>query len=238
MASQATSTINRLTTGTIEITLTVPWVKIQQAYEKAVEEAVASAEIKGFRKGKAPRTMVEPKLDKNHTLSHAIQHVLPDEYAAAVKEHGLKPILYPQIAVQSGKEGEDWVFTASTCEAPQVTLPDYKSGIGKVEVKQADQKLSTILDYLVKNSKMTIPTLLIEEEANHRLNNLVENLTQLGMTTDKYLASKNLTPESLKAQMATDAKSALEVEFALMEVTRVEKLENRQKTLDFLSSLV
>jgi FKBP-type peptidyl-prolyl cis-trans isomerase (trigger factor) len=232
------SELKRLENGTIELTLTVPWANVQKAYEESIEEAVAQAEIKGFRKGKAPRNLVEPNLDKNQIYSHAIQHVLPDVYAEAVKEHNLKPILYPQIRIQTGQENQDWVFVATTCEVPKVILPEYKSEIKELKIKNPDQKLTEILEMLVQKSQIVIPDLLVEEEANHRMGSLAENLTQLGMTTDQYLASKKITLDALKAQSAQEAKSALQLEFVLMEIQKLEKLENRQKTLEMLSSLV
>ena len=67
------------------------------AYESVVKEAVAGAELPGFRKGKAPRNLVEPKLDRNQTLNHTLSHLIPKEYAAAVKEHSLKPLLNPKL---------------------------------------------------------------------------------------------------------------------------------------------
>ncbi len=227
-----TTSLSRLDNGTLELTLTVPWPDLEKAYEEAVTEAVATSEVKGFRKGKAPRKLVEEKLDRNNTLSHAIQHLLPKIYAEAVKEHSLKPILYPQIRIEKGVEGQDWVFVATTCEAPVPTLPDYKKLFKK------EQKLEEKLDLLIKDTKVVVPDLLVQEEANHRLSSLVENLTQLGMTTDQYLATKKLTVDQLRAQMAQEAKSSLNLEFALMEIQKQEKLADRQKTLDFISALV
>ncbi len=227
-----TSQINRQDNGTIELTLTAPWSDMQKAYEETVTEMVAQTEVKGFRKGKAPRKLVEDRLNRNDTLSHAIQHLLPKIYAEAVKEHNLKPILYPQIKIEKGTDGEDWVFKATTIEAPVVELGDYKKLLKK------DQKLEEKLDTLSKNINVVIPDMLAEEEANHRITSLIENLTQLGMTTDQYLATKKITSEQLKAQMAQEAKVSLKIEFILLEIQRLEKLENRQKTLDFLMSLV
>lgn len=192
------------------------------AYESVVKEAVAGAELPGFRKGKAPRNLVEPKLDRNQTLSHTLSHLIPKEYAAAVKEHSLKPLLNPQIKIVSGKEGEDWIFSAITCEAPAVTLP---------------KKLAP-LDKLIPACKILIPDLLVEEEANHRLNALVENLTQLGTSVTKYLSTKKFTPPELKAQLASQARADLTAEFIILEVQKIQKLADRSKTLEFLKSLV
>lgn len=226
------SVLKRLDNGTLELTLTVPWSDLQKAYDIAVDEEVAKAEIKGFRKGKAPRKLVEDRLDRNHTLSHAVQHALPPAYAEAVKEHNLKPVLYPQIRIEKGTEGEDWVFVATTCEAPAVTMPDYKKAFNK------DQKLEEKIEFLVKNATLTIPDLLAEEEANHRISALVENITQLGMTTDQYLATKKMNAEQLKVNMITEAREGLKLEFILLEIQKQEKLENRQKVLDFITALV
>ena len=192
------------------------------AYESVVKEAVAGAELPGFRKGKAPRNLVEPKLDLNQTLSHTLSHLIPKEYAAAVKEHSLKPLLNPQIKIVSGKEGEDWIFSAITCEAPAVTLP---------------KKLAP-LDKLIPACKILIPDLLVEEEANHRLNALVENLTQLGTSVTQYLSTKKFTPPELKAQLASQARADLTAEFIILEVQKIQKLADRSKTLEFLKSLV
>lgn len=217
------SSLNKLDNGTIELTLVIPWSDIQKAYEKEVEEAVASAEIQGFRKGKAPRSMVESKLDKSHLYSHAVQHLLPGAYAAAVKANNLKPVLYPRIKIVKGQEGRDWEFQATTCEVPIVTLPE---------------KLDRNLTVLRQKSHVKVPDLLVEEEANHRLASLVENITRLGLTTVSYLATKKLTPETLKANLAKDARTDLETEFILLRIQNDRKFPDRKSTLDFLQKLV
>jgi len=221
-SSPQISSLNKLENGTLEIKLTIPWSNIQAAYEKEVEEAIANTEIQGFRKGKAPRDLVEPRLDKSHLYSHAVQHLLPEVYSAVVKEHNLKPILYPQISIQKNESGQDWQFTATTCEAPNVILPE---------------KLAK-LDELRKNVTVKVPDLLVAEEVNHRLAALVENITQLGLTTESYLASKKLTPVSLRSQITQSSLSDLETEFILLAIQQGQKLSDRKATLDFLQTLV
>ncbi|MBI2587559.1 trigger factor family protein [Candidatus Amesbacteria bacterium] len=215
--------VTRKDNGTIELTLVIPWSNIQAAYGKEVDAAVADAEIQGFRKGKAPRSIIEPKLDKSRLYSHAVQHLLPEAYAAAVKEHHLKPVLHPQIKIIKSQEGQDWDFLATTCEAPPVTLPD---------------KLSPNLNILRQKSQVKIPDLLVAEEANHRLAALAENITRLGLTTEQYLTSKKLTPDSLKSQIAQSSRIDLETEFILLHIQNAQKLPDRKSTLDFLQKLV
>lgn len=221
-SSPPPSSLNRPLNGNLELTLIIPWNRVHKAYDSAVDEAVADSQLPGFRKGKAPRSLVEPKLDHNHTLTHALGHLLPEVYADAVKEHGLKPLLNPQIKIVSGKEGETWTFAATTCEAPKVTL---------------SKKLKP-LDKLIAETRVLIPDLLTAEEANHRLAALVENVTQLGMTIEQYLTTKKMTAEELRAKLAQDAKSDLVSEFILLEVQKDQKLPDRKATLEFLQKLV
>ena len=231
--------MKRQPNGTIELTLTIPWADVAAGYEKAVLATVASAELPGFRKGKAPRASVEAKLDKNQVYSQVIQDLLPAKYAAAVKEHNIKPILYPQLHMEAGKEGQDWTFTASTCEAPEIKLPqDWQAEVKKLTIKKDDDKLAVIVAHLLKIAPVAVPDLLVEEEANHRLSGLAENLSQLGLTTQQYLNSKKLTPETLKAQNSTQARQDLSAELVLSSVQSEAKLDSRPKTLEFLKSLL
>jgi len=221
-SSPLSSLVNRLPNGNIELTITLPWAQVQKAYEEVVDETVKETEIKGFRKGHAPRKLVEEKLDRQQTFSHALQHLLPKKYQVAVDEQKLKPVVYPQIKIEKGKEGEDWVFTATLCEAPVIRVG----------------KLTKDLDQLLKNSQVLLADLLVEQEANHRLAILAENLTRLGLTVDKYLDSKKLTSSDLKAKLASEARRDLSVEFILQQIQVEQKLANRQVTLDFLTHQV
>ncbi|KKS32562.1 MAG: Trigger factor [Candidatus Amesbacteria bacterium GW2011_GWA2_42_12] len=221
-SSPLPSSVNRLPNGSVEITFTIPWISIQKGYEYEVKKAVAEAELPGFRKGKAPKSEVEAKLDKSKLYSHTLEHLVPTEYSKAVEEQHLKPVLYPSITVKEGQEGKDWIFVATTCEAPEVVLPD---------------ELKGEIDWLVKNSKVTLPQLIVEAEADHRIAALAENLSKLGLTVDKYLQTKKITAENLRADTLKTAQVELSIEFVLQKVQVVKSLPDRKSTLDFLTTL-
>jgi trigger factor len=138
--------INRLQNGTIEIHLVLPWTEIQNSYEKEVLKAIDEIELPGFRKGKAPREMVEPKLDKDHLYSDALESILPKAYSGAIKEHSLKPLLYPHIKVVKSDPDKDWEFDALICETPEVDLKDYQVAVKKVTKEPKEGLLTRILD--------------------------------------------------------------------------------------------
>jgi FKBP-type peptidyl-prolyl cis-trans isomerase (trigger factor) len=234
MTSSFTSTPD----GTISLTLTFPWSEIATAYEHVVSEAIAETEIPGFRKGKAPRATVEAKLDRTQTLSHALQHLLPTAYEQAVTTHQLKPILYPKLQITQAKENQDWQVIATTCQLPQVTLPDYLAEIPKLKITSADTKLSQILDFIAKKAQVTLPAILVTEEVDQRLSSLADNLTNLGLSTQNYLASKKLTLDQLKLQLSQAAQADLTLEFALAKIQADHKHSDRKQTLDFLATLV
>lgn len=233
MPSQLTRHLN----GNLELTLTVPWARIQKAYEAAVTEAVAATRLPGFRQGKAPRQLVAPKLDQDQLYNQALRRLFPDLYAAAVKAHNLKPLLYPTVKIKLGQAGQDWILLATTCEAPRVTLPDYKKDLAQLKAPDK-QKLTAILDYLTRQAQVEVPDLVVEEEVNHRLARLVENISTLGLTVEQYLASKRLTPQALRQQHRQQARSDLAREFILEEIRQAENLADRKLTLDFLVALV
>jgi trigger factor len=224
--------------GTLTLTLTLTWPEISAQYEKSVVKAVSEAEIPGFRKGKAPRNLIEPKLDKSGINSQALQNLLPPAYQKLIETNHFHPLLPPAIQIVKSKPGEDWVIELSTCEAPPVTAPDFRSELPKLKISDPKQKLTEILKYLLEKFQVNPSPLLINELTNHKLTELIDNLTRLGLSSDQYLKSKNLTPDNLKAQLSAEAKNSLKLDFVLNFIQETEKLADRQKTLDFLQSLV
>jgi FKBP-type peptidyl-prolyl cis-trans isomerase (trigger factor) len=92
------------------------------------------------------------------------------------------------------EEGKDWVFKAETAGRPQITLGDYKKYIAadlkktpkptKVEKgHEDDHKLTIALDSLLKNSKIEVAPILVDEEAKSALSKLVNQLSSLKLTS-------------------------------------------------------
>lgn len=221
----------------LTLKLILPWSDILKEYEHQVLHAVEDTELPGFRKGKAPRDLVEPKLDKNQLYSRCIEELLPKVYSVEVQKRNLKPILYPKIRVLKGEIGQDWEFEAITCEAPTVILADYQAKLKDVKTEKPEDRLASVLKVLSETTKVELSPILIEEEVNHRLANLTDNLTKLGMTTESYLSTKKTTADGLKANLTAEATADLTMEFILQEIGRIQKLTDRGQVLDFLKTL-
>src|SRR3990167_2037359 len=129
------STIEKQEDGTIILNISIPSKIVKDTTEIVLEEVAKSANVAGFRKGKAPKKIVEEKVDKDKVKEEVLKKLLPQAYAQAVKKHDIKPIINPRIHVELLEDNKDWKFTASVCEAPQVDLNGYKDNIKKVTAK-------------------------------------------------------------------------------------------------------
>ena len=111
--------------STVELTIQVE----ADAFEAAVQQAYlknrASLNVPGFRKGKAPRKVIEGMYGSGVFYEDAIEAVYPGAYAEAVKEQGLDDVGYPKVElVEVGKDG--FTFKALVSVRPEVKLGDYK----------------------------------------------------------------------------------------------------------------
>ena len=120
--------------------------EMEDGMQHAYEHLVQRANIPGFRKGKAPRSIVELTLGKGRMLEEAIDHVIPEAYEKACKEQELEPYAQPSLEIT---KAEPLTFKAVVPLRPNVVLGDYQ-GIRMtpeiVEVK--DENVDAVLEEL------------------------------------------------------------------------------------------
>ncbi len=120
-----------------ELVIEVGAAEFQAAIDKVYNRQKKSINIPGFRKGKAPRKMVEKMYGAEIFYEDAISLAYPDAYEAALEETGLKPVAYPQLEVLDvGPEG--FTFKATVTVKPEASIKDYKG----LPVAKADVKVS------------------------------------------------------------------------------------------------
>jgi len=235
------SALNKQPDGTIELTITVPKKRVSEAYQKTLRQLAKDAEIKGFRKGKAPLKKVEETIGKTKIYEEVLKSLIPEVYVEAVKEQKVKPIINPQISVVSLEEGKDWQIKAITCELPELKLGDYKGEIkkalasekiwvpGKDKEKKTEEKeseqLGKIFQILLKTIKIQIPELLIQEEVNRMLSRLVDQTGRLGLTVEQYLVSIGKTSDQIRQEYRQQAEESLKLELILSAIADEEKIQ-------------
>jgi len=252
-SSEITSVVAKEEDGNIQITFTVPFDIIEKSKEETVKEMANDVEVAGFRKGKAPLDKVKEKIDQNKLIEHALGHILPKALSDAINTHKLRPAIYPKYELISAKENEAWQIKATTCELPEIVLPEYKrslldaskkaikdaSGASKIAVSSKDdpkaktpeEKEGIVIKTLLEIIKIKIPKILIEEEVSGRLSNLLARLEKLGLALEGYLSSMGKSVETMKSEYETQAKEAISLDLILSKIAEVENIKVDEKDL-------
>lgn len=249
------SALQRQPNGTIELTITMPASAVKKAWDEVLDNAVKNAEVAGFRKGKAPKNLVEEKIDKTKIKEEVLKKLLPQYYMEAVKEQNINPIISPKIHVEKLEdpktlsESKGWQFVALTCEAPKISLNNYKDKVKSLTAKskiiipgkdrtlnsaQARQevKFEEIVKALVDSVKVEVPEILLTQEVDKLLSQTLDEIKRLGLTLDQYLSSSNKTPETLRAECTARAKNDITLGFALQKIAQEEKITVEEKEIE------
>ena len=119
----------------IELVIQVSAEEFEAAINKVYNRQKKNITLPGFRKGKAPRKMVETMYGAQVFYEDAIEESYPAAYEKALEETGIEPVAYPKLEIQEvGKDG--YTFKALVTVRPEVSIKDYKGmAIAKNEVK-------------------------------------------------------------------------------------------------------
>ncbi len=121
--------------STFELVIEVGAPEFQAAIDKVYNRQKNRINIPGFRKGKAPRKMVEKMYGAEIFFDDAISLAYPDAYEAALKETGIKPVAYPQLEVLEAT-ADGFTFKATITVKPEASINDYKGlSVAKADVK-------------------------------------------------------------------------------------------------------
>lgn len=143
------ATIEKLEGSKVKFTIEVTAEDFETAVEKAYIKTRKNITVPGFRKGHAPRKVIENMYGWGVFFEDAFDIVYPDAYEAAVKEHGVVPVDQPDVSIKEGSEGKPVVFEAVVVVKPEVTLGQYK-GIEaeKQEYNVTDEMVEAEIDHL------------------------------------------------------------------------------------------
>ena len=112
--------------------------EFEAAVEKAYQKNKNKINVQGFRKGKAPRKVIEKMYGTGVFYEDAANIVIPEAYAQAAEESGLEIVSRPEISVEQIEAGKPFVFSATVAVKPEVKLGQYKG----VEVEKASAEAS------------------------------------------------------------------------------------------------
>ena len=109
-----------------KLTIEVSAEKVEKAIQSAYQKERKHINIPGFRKGKAPRQLIEKMYGKEVFYNEALDNLLPTAYAEALEECEEEVVSRPKISIEQMESGKALIFTASVALKPEAILGEYK----------------------------------------------------------------------------------------------------------------
>ena len=150
------SKVEKLEANKVKIEITVPASEFDLAVDKAFKKNAPKISIPGFRKGKAPRNVIERMYGKEVMFEDAFDIVAQPAYEAAIAENNLIPVSHPSVDITQIANGQDLIFTAEVYVKPEVELGKYKGievvkKVHTVEDADIDKEIDSMRN---KNSRL------------------------------------------------------------------------------------
>jgi trigger factor len=140
-------TVEKLENNMAKLKISVPAEQLEKAIEKAYQKNKNKIQIPGFRKGKAPRKMIEKMYGAGVFYEDAANALIDEEYPKAVEECGEEVVSSPKIDVEQIEAGKDFVFTAEVALKPPVKLGKYKGiEVPKMDLDVTDEEVDAEID--------------------------------------------------------------------------------------------
>lgn len=121
---------------------------------EAVLEFSENIQIEGFRKGKAPRNIIEERVGKDKILAEAADHAVNKSYTKAIEETKIEPISLPEAEVVKLAQGNPFIFKIKTAVLPEIALGDYRRIAGNVKrekVSVEEKEINDTLEWLKRS---------------------------------------------------------------------------------------
>ena len=152
------STMEKLSSNKVKLDFVVEAARFDEAMEKAYRKNRSRISVPGFRKGKAPRKVIEMQFGEGVFYEDAIDELFPSVYSEAIKEHGIEPVDRPEFDLKTIGSGKDLEFSVEVFVKPDVTMGQYK-GVAvhknhtevteddvKAEIERARERASRYID--------------------------------------------------------------------------------------------
>ncbi|HUA09759.1 MAG TPA: trigger factor [Candidatus Acidoferrales bacterium] len=154
----STSTLTRLDPTQVELEIPITAEELEAARERAFRRLSKNVKLPGFRAGKAPRRVFEQTYGSETIASEALEDVVPEVYARAVREHELVPVDRPKMELLPAEEGKPSRLKATVAVRPPIELRAYKG----IEVERdlspiGDDDVERSLAALAKERATLVP---------------------------------------------------------------------------------
>jgi trigger factor len=154
----STSTLTRLAPTQVELEIPITPEELAAAEERAFRRLAKNVKLPGFRAGKVPRKVFEQTYGSEAIASEAMEDVVPEVYARAVREHELVPVDRPKMELLPEEAGKPSRLKATVAVRPEIGLGEYKG----IEVERdlspiTDEDVTRSIEALAKERATLVP---------------------------------------------------------------------------------
>lgn len=149
--------VEKLENNMAKLTIEVSAEELEKAIEGAYQKNRNKISIPGFRKGKAPRKMIEQMYGREIFYEDAANALIPDAYGKAVEECTEDIVSSPKVDVVQLEAGKPFIFTAEVALKPEVTLGKYKGvKVDKIDVDVTEEEINAEIDREREKNSRTV----------------------------------------------------------------------------------
>jgi len=149
--------IEKLPENVVKVDIEIPAKEAVGYYNEAAKRLAQYVNIPGFRKGKAPRNVVEQNIGEERIKQEALESALPKIFSEVIKENDFDVVAQPYVESYTFKIGEDLKISAKVELRPEITLGEYKGLTVEVEeYKTPEDAFQKSLDNLLAQSATTV----------------------------------------------------------------------------------
>ncbi|MDD3334591.1 MAG: trigger factor [Eubacteriales bacterium] len=183
-------TVEKLAGNKVKISFKATATEFEDAIQKAYLKMRGQINVPGFRKGKAPRRMIENMFGKSVFYEDALEILFPEAYATAVREDNLQPVSRPELDVQEMEAGKDLAYTCEIFVMPEVKLGAYKDvavtrSIRTITDKEIDTRIEQEQKRVARSVEVTDRPLANGDKAELDYSGSVDGVKFEGGTAEK-----------------------------------------------------
>lgn len=143
------TSVDKLSDTRVKLNVTVPFDELGKEIDQAYKAIAQQVNIPGFRRGKAPRQLIDARFGRGPILEQVVNDMLPTRYEQALAENDLNPLGQPDIDVTKIEDNDVVEFTAEIDVRPEIEVPDFTQiSVTVPELKVDDAAVDSELDTL------------------------------------------------------------------------------------------
>ena len=227
-------TVKEIKNNTAYVDAVLTETEVLSEKEHAVDELISTVTVKGFRQGKAPKTIATDHIDPDKLSSHILNHVLNNVITKVLKENRFRLLGKPVLENIDSKSKSGWTITLSLPLFPELKVDSYKKLFSKINNKKNEteaDKTEKVYQILLDNFKIEIPPSVIEEETNYSLEKLEKQAKTLNLTFEAYLKAVKKTLDQVKDEYSKKAEESIKLDLILLEIAKLEKIDTNVKEI-------